>query len=115
MAGRAAGNDEYDVVVLGTGAAGLTAAERAAAGGARVGLFEKAGTVGGTARGPAAPSVCRTAGTRPRPGSRTAAGNAMGSVMGMTYGGHGGTLGPALVFGYRAGRHAAARAAARRW
>jgi predicted oxidoreductase len=39
-----------------------------------------------------------------------AAGNAMGSVMGMTYGGHGGTLGPGLVFGYLAGRHAAGRA-----
>jgi hypothetical protein len=31
----------------------------------------------------------------------------------MTYGGHGGTLGPGLVFGYLAGRHAAGRAAAR--
>jgi len=39
-----------------------------------------------------------------------AAGNAMGSVMGMTYGGHGGTLGPALVFGFPAGGHAAVRA-----
>jgi len=39
-----------------------------------------------------------------------AAGNAMGSVMGMTYGGHGGTLGPALAFGYLAGQHAAMRA-----
>jgi len=39
-----------------------------------------------------------------------AAGNAMASVMGMTYGGHGGTLGPALVFGFRAGRDAAVRA-----
>jgi 3-oxosteroid 1-dehydrogenase len=38
----------YDVIVLGTGAAGLTAALRAAADGARVGLFEKADTVGGT-------------------------------------------------------------------
>ena len=38
-----------------------------------------------------------------------AAGNAMGSIMGMTYGGHGGTLGPGLVFGYLAGRHAAVR------
>jgi len=41
-----------------------------------------------------------------------AAGNAMGSIMGMTYGGHGGTLGPGLVFGYLTGQHAAARAAA---
>ena len=39
---------EYDVVVLGTGAAGLTAALTASEGGARVGVFEKAGTVGGT-------------------------------------------------------------------
>ena len=40
-----------------------------------------------------------------------AAGNAMASVMGMTYGGAGGTLGPALVFGYLAGRHAASASA----
>jgi 3-oxosteroid 1-dehydrogenase len=38
----------YDVVVLGTGAAGLTAAIAAHEGGASVGLFEKAETVGGT-------------------------------------------------------------------
>jgi 3-oxosteroid 1-dehydrogenase len=41
-----------------------------------------------------------------------AAGNVMASVMGMTYGGAGGTLAPAMVFGYLGGRHAA-RAAAR--
>jgi succinate dehydrogenase/fumarate reductase flavoprotein subunit len=38
-----------------------------------------------------------------------AAGNVMASAMGMTYGGGGGTLGPGMVFGYRAGRSAAAR------
>ena len=36
-----------------------------------------------------------------------AAGNTMASAMGMTYGGAGGTLGPAIVFGYLAGRRAA--------
>jgi 3-oxosteroid 1-dehydrogenase len=41
--------DEFDVVVLGTGAAGLTAAIRASAGGASVGLFEKLDRIGGTA------------------------------------------------------------------
>ncbi|KAB2340401.1 FAD-dependent oxidoreductase [Actinomadura rudentiformis] len=43
---------------------------------------------------------------RPIPGLY-AAGNTMASVMHMTYGGAGGTLGPAIVFGYIAGRHAA--------
>jgi succinate dehydrogenase/fumarate reductase flavoprotein subunit len=41
--------DSFDVVVLGTGAAGLTAAIRASAAGATVGLFEKADRIGGTA------------------------------------------------------------------
>ena len=40
--------DDCDVVVLGTGAAGLTAAIAAHDGGARVGVFEKADKVGGT-------------------------------------------------------------------
>ncbi|MBI1179706.1 MAG: FAD-dependent oxidoreductase [Alphaproteobacteria bacterium] len=40
-----------------------------------------------------------------------AAGNVMASAMGMTYGGAGGTLGPGMVFGYLAGRHAAERTA----
>jgi succinate dehydrogenase/fumarate reductase flavoprotein subunit len=42
------GEDEYDVVVLGTGAAGLVTALAAAELGASVGLFEKAAVVGGT-------------------------------------------------------------------
>jgi 3-oxosteroid 1-dehydrogenase len=36
-----------------------------------------------------------------------AAGNAMAGVTGRAYGGAGGTLGPAMVFGFRAGHHAA--------
>lgn len=39
---------EFDVVVLGTGAAGLTAALAAASAGATVGVFEKADLIGGT-------------------------------------------------------------------
>lgn len=42
-----------------------------------------------------------------------AAGNVMAGPTGMVYGGAGGTLGPAVVFGYAAGRHAAAEAKAR--
>lgn len=38
-----------------------------------------------------------------------AVGNAMAAPTGMVYGGAGGTLGPALVFGYRGGRSAAGR------
>src|SRR6266581_7428336 len=40
--------DEYDAIVLGAGAAGMTAAAVAAAGGLRVLLIEKSAQVGGT-------------------------------------------------------------------
>jgi 3-oxosteroid 1-dehydrogenase len=39
---------DFDVIVLGTGAAGMTAALAASVAGAKVGLFERAPTVGGT-------------------------------------------------------------------
>ena len=38
-----------------------------------------------------------------------AAGNVMAGPTGMVYSGAGGTLGPATVFGYAAGLHAASR------
>lgn len=41
-----------------------------------------------------------------------AAGNAMSSPLGMTHGGAGGTLGPAMVFGFLAGRDIAERVGA---
>ena len=40
--------DQFDVIVLGTGAAGLVAAIAAAEQGASVGLFERSDFVGGT-------------------------------------------------------------------
>ena len=64
----------------------------------------------GTKGGPRTDGECRVLNVDGEViGGLYAAGNAMGSIMGMTYGGHGGTLGPGLVFGYLAGRHAAVR------
>lgn len=48
MTAAPAGRPRFDVVVLGTGAAGLVAALTAAEQGASVGLFEKTDRVGGT-------------------------------------------------------------------
>lgn len=66
------------------------------------------GTNGG-ARTDAAARVLDLDG-RPIPGLH-AAGNAMASVTGMTYGGAGGTLGPAITWGWIAGESAAGRGA----
>lgn len=64
----------------------------------------------GTKGGPRTDVHGRVLGLNGAPiGGLYAAGNAMAGVTGMVYGGAGGTLGPAMVFGYRAGRHAAAR------
>ncbi|WP_404482097.1 FAD-dependent oxidoreductase [Novosphingobium sp. BL-52-GroH] len=64
----------------------------------------------GTKGGPKTDTLGRVIDLDGRPiGGLYAAGNAMGSMMGMTYGGGGGTLGPGMVFGYLAGRHAAQR------
>jgi len=70
----------------------------------------RSGTLG-TKGGPRTDADSRVLGLagRPLPGLY-AAGNAMAGITGMVYGGAGGTLGPAMVSGYRAGRHAAARA-----
>jgi succinate dehydrogenase/fumarate reductase flavoprotein subunit len=48
VASSVANVDEFDIVVFGSGAAGLTAAVVAACEGLRVGLFEKAAQLGGT-------------------------------------------------------------------
>ena len=62
----------------------------------------------GTKGGPRTDSLARVlhVDDAPIPGLY-AAGNVMASAMGMTYGGAGGTLGPGMVFGFLAGRHAA--------
>jgi succinate dehydrogenase/fumarate reductase flavoprotein subunit len=65
----------------------------------------------GTKGGPATDTDARVLDVdgQPIPGLY-AAGNVMASAMGMTYGGAGGTLGPGMVFGFRAGRDAARHA-----
>ncbi len=105
--------EQFDVVVLGTGAAGLTAAVTAQDGGARVAVPEKAEQVGATTASQGGPREDGDAGVLDTRGHTIpglyAAGNVMGSPFGMTYGGPGETLGPAMVYGYLAGKHAASR------
>ena len=102
-----------DVVVAGSGAAGMTAALTAAHLGLSVLVIEKTGYFGGsTARsggGIWAPgnTVLRDAGVTDTP-ELYAAGNASASVMGHSYAGASATIGPAMTFGYIAARTMAA-------
>lgn len=105
-------HETYDVIVIGAGAGGMTAAAVAAAEGLRVLVIEKTAFVGGTTawsggmgmKVDAQARVLREDGT-PIVGLY-ACGNDMGSIM-RNYPGPGITLGPALTFGYIAGRHLA--------
>ena len=64
----------------------------------------------GTKGGLATDAQARVLGEGGAPiGGLYAAGNASASVMGETYPGAGGTIGPAMTFGYIAGQHAAER------
>ena len=60
---------EHDVVVLGTGCAGLVAVLAAIDAGADVGLYEKADSIGGTTATSGGIAGSRSTPTAPRPGS----------------------------------------------
>lgn len=95
------------VSVVGAGVAGLCAAFAAAKAGARVKVHEVGdlGTKGGP-KTDAAGRVLSISGGSPIAGLY-AAGNAAASPFGLAYPGAGGTIGPAVVFGLRAGEAAA--------
>jgi 3-oxosteroid 1-dehydrogenase len=105
--------EEYDVVVLGTGATGLTAALRAAADGASVALFEKADTVGGSTAWSGGVSwlpLNRHEYELGIPDDRETVLTYLDSLShGLIDPGPAAVFVPAVVFGYRAGRDAAAR------
>ena len=109
-------SDAYDVVVIGAGAGGMTAAAVAAVEGLSVLLIERAPFYAlriypadlGTAVGLRTDADARVLNTNGVPiVGLYACGNDMGSIMNGNYPGPGITLGPALTFGYIAGRHLA--------